>query len=304
MVLKSRKFNIPTSCDEVKMELTQIMLGNNYEPMSCKADTCVVICYWTGRSPKPLYKLLKGMRKFAAGAPFDVMIVCNGGDTKPFDIPEDYLGLNVRVINRENQGWNLGAWDAGWRAAAPYKNFLFLQSECFIKSEGWLSRFLHRFETDSGVGLLGEKIMWDKMTWNFIKSNTEIDFGKDSKAAKTIDQYRANLLNADIEPGELGTHVISIILFTSRNILEKINGFPLMGESYVEAVSCEIAFSKRIQEMGFRISQLADDAFFKIGHIQFTEIDRRKQRTLKAASKYFSRITPRNLRQTAKKLLG
>lgn len=251
-----------------------------------------MICYWIGRSTKPLLNLLSSMKRHPAGAEFDVLIVCNGGDTKPLSVPEGYPEFNIRVINRENSGWNLGAWDAAWRASPDHEYFLFLQAECFAKSAGWLHRFVHRMEHDSGVGLLGERIMWNEMTWDFVKSNTEIDLGSAPDLLGTIDRYQENLTRAGIDPGICGTHLVSIILFTRRTLLSDVGGFPMMGETYVEAVSCEIGFSKRFLNKGYRISQLSDDAFFKIGHVQFTQWDRYKQQALGFARRQARRIIP------------
>ncbi len=33
---------------------------------------------------------------------------------------------------RENTGFNIGAWDYGWRHLPPYDYYLFLQDDCFI----------------------------------------------------------------------------------------------------------------------------------------------------------------------------
>lgn len=248
--------------------------------MTSEPRTCVVICYWIGRSTKPLFKLLSAMQRYPAGAPFDVVVVCNGGDVEPLVIPDRFPGLRLRVINRENTGWNLGAWEAGWRESPGYEYFLFLQAECFIKAKDWLLRFEHRMDCDAGIGLLGERLMWSGMTWDYVRASTEIDIGPRPDILGTIERYRSILTEKGIEPGPLGTHLVSIILFTRRKLLEEIGGFPLIGESYVEAVSCEIAFSKNFENRGYRISQLADDAFFKIGHTQWTELDRYKERVL------------------------
>jgi hypothetical protein len=39
---------------------------------------------------------------------------------------------------RENTGFNIGAWDYGWRHLPPYDYYLFLQDDCFIVRPLWL----------------------------------------------------------------------------------------------------------------------------------------------------------------------
>lgn len=258
-----------------------------------KPTVCVVICYWIGRSPKPLLRLLAQMQKYPAGETYDVLIVCNGGDEKPLAVPTGFPDLRIEVINRKNEGWNLGAWQAGWKERPDYDYYLFLQAECFIKEQDWLRRYVHRFQTDDGIGLLGEHLMWNAMTWDYVRKCTELDLGAGSGIANTIDEYRANLLKAGIDPGDSGTHLVSIILFTSRKVLEQVNGFPLMGETYIQAVSCEIGFSKQIQNKGYRVAQLTDTAFWKIGHRQWTRSDRIKVKAINALKSSIRKLLPR-----------
>lgn len=261
--------------------------------MTSNCRTCVVICYWTGRSTKPLFKLLSAMQNIPAGAPFDVVIVCNGGDVEPLTIPPRFSSMSIRVINRENAGWNLGAWEAGWRASPGYEYFLFLQAECFLKSKDWLHRFEHRMDFDAGMGLLGERIMWSGMTWDYAKAKTALDLSDRPEILSNFESYQQNLSQKGIEPGALGTHVVSIILFTRRSILEDVDGFPLMGDTYVEAVSCEIGLSKNIESRGYRISQLGDDAFYTIGHTQWTALDQIKTSAFDYGRRMYRSVFPR-----------
>lgn len=243
--------------------------------MSAGARTCVVICYWTGRSPTPLWQLLRSMSKFEAGAAYDVLVVCNGGDTDPLRLPPALAASGMRVLNRENTGWNLGAWEAGWRASPGYTYYLFLQAECYVKRAGWIHRFEHRSETDAGIGMLGERLMWQQMSWDYVREATALDLGERGPVPEgvleSVAAYQGLLRGKGIEPGPLGTHLVSIILFIRRDHLERIGGFPLVGDSYLEAVACEIGLSKLIETSGLRISQVSDAAFAFIGHSQWRD---------------------------------
>ena len=88
--------------------------------MPPKPRTCVVVCYWTGHKPDDLHRLLGQMMKLDAGSPFDVVVVTNGGDIRPLTLPPRFAPLRLRLIDRENVGYNLGAWEQGWRESEGY----------------------------------------------------------------------------------------------------------------------------------------------------------------------------------------
>jgi hypothetical protein len=240
-----------------------------------KPRTCVVVSYWTGRPPKDLKKLLRDMKEVDAGSPFEVVIVVNGGDQKPLSLPPEFDSLRPRILNRENKGWNLGAWDHGWRQAGDFDYFLFLQDDCFLKTRGWVGDFEFRFDHDSGIGLLGEEIMWDQMTWPYIRKATDRDLGSlawpESEPVHPLDTFQTLMTKRGVPPGEVGTHLPSLILFTSKRILEEVGGFPLVGSTYYEAVACEIGISRLIASKGYRIARVRDRSFQLIGHPQWTQ---------------------------------
>ena len=260
------------------------------------ARTRVIICYWTGRPAKPLWQLLDSMARFPPGAPFDVLVVCNGGDVQPLALPSRHAG-HVQVLNRENTGWNLGAWEAGWRASTGHEYLLFLQAECFVRRPDWIRLFEHRLELDRGIGMLGERLMWQQMSWEFVREATAVDLGATVAdphgLLESISTYRKLLQARAIDPGELGTHLVSIILFTRRSLLAELGGFPLIGESYLEAVACEIGLSKAIEARGLRIAQLRDDAFHCIGHTQWCGNTGHTRQLIAAARRGLERLVRR-----------
>jgi hypothetical protein len=244
--------------------------------MAERPKTCVIVSYWTARPQTHLHRLLGQMmtRRYDAGCPFDLIISCNGGDTQPLTLSPDFNPLRPRVFNRENTDWNLGAWDHGWRMAGPYDYFLFLQDDCYIKRRNWVYDFQFRAENDPGIGLLGEAIMWDNMTWPYIRKATDRDLGRlawpENEPIHPLDTYQELLRNRGVPAGEVGTHLPSLILYSSRKVLEDVGGFPLMGSTYREAVACEIGISRIIEAKGYRISKVKDSSFQLIGHPQWT----------------------------------
>jgi hypothetical protein len=243
--------------------------------MDGKPRTCVIVSCWTGQPAKNLHRLLAQMQKIDSGAPYDLRIVCNGGLERPLTLPVRFNSLKPRIINRENTGYNLGAWECGWRDADGYEYYLFLQDDCFLKRPGWVYDYEFRMSRDEGIGLLGESIAWDRLTWRYIREATDRDLGRwawpEEEPVHPIDTYLALLEQHGIPRGETGTHLQSLVLFTSRRILEEIGGFPIMGSSYREACACEIGLSRLIESRGYRLSKLKDCSFEFIGHAQWTK---------------------------------
>lgn len=268
--------------------------------MTGQARTCVVVAHWIGQSDAQLHRLLRETRTTEAGAPFDLRIVCNGGDEKPLLLPPEFANWDIQILNRENIGYNIAAWDHGWKIDPRHDFYLFLQSECFLKQQGWVEAFEFRMTRDSGIGLLGEKILWDRETWPFVRAATDRDLGaaawpKD-EPRHPIDTYKALIEQAGIPPGELGTHVPTIIHFTSRNILEEIGGYPFLGPSYREAVATEVGISRLIESRGYRVCQLKNDPFAYIGHRQWTAEYHRQMALRGKAKSLLKRLSLRSSR--------
>ena len=242
-------------------EMSRVQSGDK------KPRTCVVICHWAGEPARHLYRLLTQLQRTNSGSSFDTLIVCNGGVEEPLVLPARFNGLKARIINRRNEGYNLAAWECGWRAAGEYEFFLFLQDQCVVRKNNWLRDFEFRLSNDPGTGLLGEQLAWDRMSWDYIRKSTERDLGE--VIARQIDIYKELLTKANIPLGDNGTHLKSIILFTSRNILQEIDGFPYIGPSYREAVASEIGFSRLIESRHYRIATVRGGNYELIGHLQW-----------------------------------
>jgi hypothetical protein len=242
--------------------------------MDEKPRTCVIVSYWIGQPAKNLHRLLAQMQRIDAGAPYDILIVCNGGLERPLTLPARFDALRPRVIHRENSGYNLGAWECGWTNADGYEYFLFIQDDCFLKRPNWVSDFEFRMSHDAGIGLLGESIAWDQATWSFLREATDRDLGRsvwpDDEPVHPIDAVMAMVEQHGIPLGEVGTHVQSLIFFTSRRVLTEVGGIQVLGTGYRGACASEVGFSRLIESRGYRVSKVAECPFVFIGHRQWT----------------------------------
>ena len=242
--------------------------------MSDQPRTCVIVSFWAARSSKNLHSLLRQMQNVDAGCPFDVAVVSNGGDLTPLEIPSRFDSLKIRaVFNRENTYYNLGAWEHGWRSVQGYKFFLFIQDECALVSRNWVAEYEYRMDRDLRIGLLGEDINWNRMSWSYIREATDRDLGNSiwppDEPVHPIDKYQQLMEEKGIDKGDEATYLNSIILFTSREILEKIGGFPLMGLSYREAIGCEVAISRAIAALGLKVTRVKEEDFCLVSHRQW-----------------------------------
>lgn len=224
------------------------------------------------------------MRATPAGAPHDLFVVCNGGGLQASDLPPPPEGVRLQIVNRENQGYNIGAWDAGWRAAPGYDYYLFLQDEVHLRRAGWLAAFLARHEALQAPSLLGESLMWEGLAWDTLAAKTEADH-KPSHAGDAwenpIDRHRALFPALGVDEGAEATHLQTLVLFADGGLMAAMDGFPARS-AYKEAVTCEIAISRKAAACGAKIAQL-DPArrFSAIVHPQWVGVGRIQQLALR-----------------------
>ncbi|MGE0742036.1 MAG: glycosyltransferase [Hyphomonadaceae bacterium] len=231
------------------------------------ATTLVVISFYDRRPTGNLERLLASMQTHAAGAAFDVVVVVNRTSDAPLAMP-----ASVEVLERENLGMNIGAWDHGWRSKPGYDAYLFLQDECYVVRENWLTAFLDGAR-DGGVGLIGESInpAWDK-PWPALRQHYAgarmPDHTIDGRPADRVDVYLDFMRRAGVEPGASGRHLRSLVWFATRPTLQAIDGFPI-GANYGECIGAEIAVSRKVEALGKRVEQVSPEEFRFIRHVEY-----------------------------------
>lgn len=238
------------------------------------ARTCVVVSYWTGLPIRSLHKLLRQMRTIDAGSPFDLVVVCNGGNQRPLALPRRFDDLRPRILNRENDNYNLGAWDHGWRNAPGHEYYLFLQDDCYIKDADWVYGFERRMDLDPGVGLLGEVERGVGMSWEYVdKLAEQADPDESPDAPDSPRRFYSHLFSTlkarSVPLGATFHHIPSIILFARRAILEQVDGFHYFGPSKEDAIAAEVALSREIIARGHNIARVANVNFQFVGHSQW-----------------------------------
>jgi len=232
--------------------------------------TLIVVSYYDGRTIKYLKSLLKSMKEYSAGSAYDLCIVVNSTSEKKIKINPKV----ANVIYHENIGMNIGAWDYGWRMNPNYRDYLFLQDECYVVKNNWLSSFQRIFK-ESNVGMVGESIneKWNK-DWEKLHNEQQSikmrEHELDGELANRVDVYLNFMRRNKIDPGRNGRHLRSLVWYLDRVTLEKIGGFPI-GTNYGECIASEIAVSKSVEETGKTIVQVSDEAFKYIRHLEWNK---------------------------------
>jgi hypothetical protein len=232
----------------------------------------VVISYYDRHPLNNLMELVRSLVKHPAGGKFDVCVVVNKTRNETVSLPQEYSW--IRIEHRHNLGMNIGAWDHGWRIYPEYRDYLFLQDECYVIRDHWLSGFRSVLE-NSQIGMVGESLnkAWDR-PWLEVRKRVEHSAMPghfiDGNVANRVDCYLHFFKQHGVQPGNTARHLRSLIWFFPARVLERIDGF-LMGRNYGECIAAEIAVSKKVESLGLEITQAKDEEFFYIRHLEYNQ---------------------------------
>lgn len=240
------------------------------EVTAIAGPVAVVVSHYDERPLEPLVQLLDSLAAMPAGYPYEVRIVVNHDHWRPCELPEQHRHLTV--VHRENRGFNIGAWEQGWRLDPPRDAYLFLQDECLVARENWLLPFVEKAAQDD-IGLIGERI---PPTWDLPWEHLEWQFGKKilpghEVGGRQVDRltcYRDFWRRQGIPPAPTGAHIQSLVMFARRDVLARIGGFPI-GQNYGEAIAAEIGVSFLVRALGLRLCEVGETPFTCFTHPQW-----------------------------------
>lgn len=232
----------------------------------------VVISYYDRHPINNLNELISSIMKHPADGDFDISIVVNRTKEEKINLPQEYSCIPVEY--RHNVGMNIGAWDHGWRNYQGYRDYLFLQDECYVIRDNWLSGFRTDLENPR-VGMVGESLNsawerpWAELRKMFENSKMPGHYIEGNEANR-IDCYLHFLDQHGVAPGRTGKHLRSVVWFFRGAVLEQIDGF-LIGRNYGECIGAEIAAAKKVESLGLEVIQARNEEFFYVRHLEYNQ---------------------------------
>ena len=229
-----------------------------------KSKLLITISHYNKRDKINLINLINSLTNEKC----DLFIVINDDNCKVEQLGYFY---NVQTLTRPNTGMNIGSWNAAYLNNKDYDFYLFLQDECKILEKSFIACYINELSKKE-VGMTGESInnKWDNK-WDFLANsriNYVVGYDMHKKPVYRV-QYYFNLLKTWlIQPGENGRHLRSLIWGFKKETLNKISSFPI-GKTKEECIVAEIAVSKKVEQIGLKVTQVHKKPFKYISHIEW-----------------------------------
>ena len=219
-------------------------------------NTLVVISHYASRGSRQLSELLSQISRVSK----NILIVVNDDQ-----VAQEVLGsfIGYPAIFRPNIGMNIGGWDAVFRNYSSYKYYVFLQDECSLIRDDFISAYEVEL-AQSGVGMTGESInnKWDRPWIEMLKSPLNYFV---SQNLTRVEHYLYLMRKWNVDPGSTGRHLRSLVWGFNHDSLARLGGFPV-GKTKEECIAAEISVSKKIEELGLRVTQISDIPFSFFRH--------------------------------------
>lgn len=186
----------------------------------------------------------------------------------------EFTELAIDIVYRPNVGMNIGAWDHGWRANEGFANYVFMQDDCYIVKDNWLSSIVDKLNQPD-IGLVCESINqhWD-LDWDALRlreANTVLpEHFVNGHPANRIDAYLHFLKSHAIDPTDSGVHARALVWALKEDRLLSMNGFPI-GANYGECIAAEIAVSLKIRQSGLKIDTVSVTPFDSVRHVEWNQ---------------------------------
>ncbi len=229
-----------------------------------KNNILITISHYNKRDQLNLFNLTNKLKKQDA----DLFIVINDDSCQ-----NETLGTfnDIKSLTRPNSGMNIGSWNASYLNNRSYDFYIFLQDECKIIDDSFLSNYVNEL-SKKDVGMTGESInmKWNT-TWEAIsKSSLNYLVGHDinKKPIYRVQYYLHLLKKWSIRSGKTGRHLRSLIWAFNKATLDKVSAFPI-GTTKEECIASEIAVSKKVEQLYLKVTQIDEKPFKYISHIEW-----------------------------------
>jgi hypothetical protein len=233
----------------------------------------IVVSYFDSRPDSNLLELLISIKKVFLG---ELVVVVNSDKNELYRPPID----GVTISHGKNLGMNIGAWNRGYFDNPDANFYLFLQDECYIKRLDFVKFIMARFMSEPDLGLLGESInyRWD-LDWVTLSQSSlnsfDADHRIDNREVRRVDMYLYMMSRWGVDPGPSGRHLRSLVWALPGGIMRELGGFPV-GRNKGECIAAEIAVSRKVLSLGYRVEQFELKPFTFFGHTEWRADGRSK----------------------------
>ena len=225
------------------------------------ANLLVVVSYYSARTSLYLKKLLSDI----AYCHQNLLLVINKDNCSAESL--SFVDGHHALV-RPNIGMNIGAWDAAYKHFPQYGYYIFIQDECQLVRGDFVSVYKNELEKND-IGMTGESInyKWNH-SWNeMLRSplNYPINPSLATGSSSRVEYYLERMKSWNIDPGSNGRHLRSLVWGFKGKTLSRLNGFPV-GFSKEECIASEIAVSKKVEQLGLRVTQVGQNPFSCFKH--------------------------------------
>jgi len=227
-------------------------------------DFHIIISNYKKRGDKYLNNLLENLRDL----PIKLSVVINDDDANEENIS---ISNNITYIERPNIGMNIGGWSASIKYSVETEFTIFLQDECFLKSDLFMETYYELLNKENVV-MIGESInpKWSIQWENIYNSNLNYPIKLNDTFVSRLDYYFYLFNKWGISPGFSGEHLRSLIWGFRTDFLHDLGQFPT-GTSKEECIASEISVSKLVQQKGLKFCQSDIKHFKYFGHKEWSD---------------------------------
>ena len=229
-----------------------------------KNKTLVTISHYDKRHKNNLINLINSVKN----QNYDILIVINN-DNYSFEKYEVFQ--NIKTLIRPNTGMNIGSWNSSYLNNKNFDFYIFIQDECKILDIDFIKKYIYEL-SKFDVGMTGESInyKWANKWEDIARSglNYIVGYNALKKPIYRVQYYLSLMKRWGIKPGLTGLHLRSLVWGFKKEVLENISPFPI-GKTKEECIASEIAISKKVEQLGLKVTQINKKPFKYISHLEW-----------------------------------
>lgn len=229
-----------------------------------KNKTLVTISHYDKRNKNNLINLIRSVKN----QNYDILIVINDDN---YSFEKNEVFQNIKTLIRPNTGMNIGSWNSSYLNNKNFDFYIFIQDECKILDIDFTEKYIYEL-SKVDVGMTGESINYKWANkWEDIASsdlNYIVGYNALKRPIYRVQYYLSLMKKWDIKPGLTGKHLRSLVWGLKKEVLEKISPFPI-GKTKEECIASEIAISKKVEQLGLKVTQINKKPFKYISHLEW-----------------------------------